>query len=219
MNESHDLELLLSSHFPIVVIESQEETRVLQLLSGIGQRRFKSVNSWSVTDGMRRIDIDIPSSEEGAKPEEMLWQLRRDRHAGIYVLCDFHPYLDEPLHIRLLKDIALSHQQSGISLVLLSHKITIPPELRPFTASAEISLPDQVALEKIVLETTQQYQQRSRQSVRSDEATFKLLVSNLSGLTRDDATRLARNAIFDDGAITESDLPTVMKAKHALLSR
>ncbi|MFC6671439.1 AAA family ATPase [Marinobacterium aestuariivivens] len=46
-----------------------------------------------------------------------------------------------------------------------------------------------------------------------------MLVRNLAGLGRLDARRLARNAIQDDGAITDSDLPAVMEAKYRLLSR
>jgi len=218
MNESHDLELLFSSHFPIIVVESLEEARVLQLLSTIGLKRFKAVNRWSVTGGLSRLDIDIPADSERLEPEDLLWQLRREKQSGIYVLCDFHPYINNPLHIRLLKDVALAHQQSGVTLVLLSYKVEVPPELKPFSVTAEISLPDREALERIVMDVTREWRQRSNKPVRSDEANFKLLVQNLAGLTREDAVRIARNAIFDDGAITESDLPQVMKAKHALLS-
>jgi SpoVK/Ycf46/Vps4 family AAA+-type ATPase len=44
-------------------------------------------------------------------------------------------------------------------------------------------------------------------------------VKNLSGLTRADTERLARNAIFEDGAITASDVPEVTQAKYRLLNR
>ena len=40
-----------------------------------------------------------------------------------------------------------------------------------------------------------------------------------SGLTTADTERLARNAIRDDGAVTASDVPAVMKAKYQLLNR
>ena len=52
-----------------------------------------------------------------------------------------------------------------------------------------------------------------------DPAALDLLVQNLSGLTTADTERLARNAIRDDGAVTASDLPAVMKAKYQLLNR
>jgi len=44
-------------------------------------------------------------------------------------------------------------------------------------------------------------------------------VQNLSGLSHADTQRLAKNAIYHDGAITGSDIPAVMQAKYQLLNR
>jgi len=44
-------------------------------------------------------------------------------------------------------------------------------------------------------------------------------VRNLAGLTATDARRLARKAINDNGAISESTMPDVMRAKYELLGR
>jgi len=44
-------------------------------------------------------------------------------------------------------------------------------------------------------------------------------VRNLTGLTATDARRLARKAINDNGVISSSDFPEVMKAKYELLGR
>src|SRR5206468_1396245 len=46
-----------------------------------------------------------------------------------------------------------------------------------------------------------------------------LLVRNLTGLTATDARRLAEKAINDNGVISESELPEVMRAKYELLAR
>ena len=59
----------------------------------------------------------------------------------------------------------------------------------------------------------------SGRQVKVDAAALDLLVQNLSGLTTADTERLARNAIRDDGAVTASDVPAVMKAKYQLLNR
>jgi len=45
-----------------------------------------------------------------------------------------------------------------------------------------------------------------------------MLLKNLTGLTISEVKRLARSAIYDDGAITESDIPGVLKAKYELLN-
>lgn len=46
---------------------------------------------------------------------------------------------------------------------------------------------------------------------------YKKLVSNLQGLTHNEVRRLARGAIIDGGAITETDIPEVNRAKFRLM--
>ena len=53
--------------------------------------------------------------------------------------------------------------------------------------------------------------------VKTDNLTLKKLVSNLQGMSVSDARRLVRGAIWNDGALTEEDLPRINKAKFALL--
>lgn len=218
MNDGHDLELLLKSHHPIIVIESHEENRLLDMLSQFGIQQYKPVFQWSITDGLKRRDIELSSPVKKADEEKVLWQIRDEGDAGIYVLCDYHPYLDDPLHVRLLKDIALAHESNHITLVLLSHRIELPPELSHLSARAELSMPGTAELEKIVMETASEWRKKTNSSVQTDRESFRLLVRNLSGLTTQDARRLARTAIFDDGSIDADDIPQVMKAKHRLLS-
>lgn len=217
MNDGHDLELLLNSHHPIIVIESREETRLLKMISRIGIQQYKPVFQWSITDGTRRVDIDLSAPVKKADEEQVLWQIRDGGEAGVYVLCDFHPYLDDPVHIRLLKDIAQQHERNHITLVLLSHRIAIPPELSHLCARAELALPGRGELEQIVMDTAKEWRKKTNSSVQTDHQSFRLLVQNLAGLTTQDARRLARTAIFDDGSINADDLPQVMRAKHRLL--
>ena len=55
--------------------------------------------------------------------------------------------------------------------------------------------------------------------MRTDRKSLELLIENLAGLSIGDTERLARKAIFDDGALLPSDLPAVMQAKYELLNR
>jgi SpoVK/Ycf46/Vps4 family AAA+-type ATPase len=62
-------------------------------------------------------------------------------------------------------------------------------------------------------------QENPGRTVQVDRKAYDLLIQNLSGLTYADTERLARNAVYLDGAITRSDLPGVMQAKYDLLNR
>lgn len=219
MTEAHDIELLINSRIPIIVIESHEELRVLDLLQSIAFRNAKPLFKWSITTGLKRIDIDMPAQKHNAEPAEVLKHINVIDTPGIYVLTDFHPFLDEPLHVRLLKDIAIEHDRRGHTLVLLSHEIKIPGELVKLSAVANLALPTKDELDEIVRTIAREWAQRNGEQVKTDRKTLDMLISNLSGLTYRDAKTLARKAVYDDGAVTQSDLPEVMQAKYELLSR
>jgi SpoVK/Ycf46/Vps4 family AAA+-type ATPase len=219
MNNSHDLELILKSHIPIVVIETHEEKRALNMLTQLSVSLFKPLFHWTVTEGLERRDIEMEAQRMNIRPEDVLRHIKSSRLGGIYVLSDFHHYLEEPVHIRLLKDIALEHSETGSTIILMSHEIKMPPELKKYSADFNLALPDIKELEQMVRDTaTEYYKKHPGKQVRTDRKTLDALLKNLNGLTMNDARRLARNAIYDDGAITEEDLNGVMQAKYDLLN-
>ena len=219
MNDSHDLELVLKSHIPIVVIETREEQRAVNMIKSLQFRLSLPIYQWTVTEGLQRIDLDYEPQRHNAKPTEVLGNIKAGANHGIYILLDFHPYLDDPMHVRLLKDIALSYELTQQTIVLISHDIEIPPELKNFSAMVDLNLPDEQSLKDIVNDVAEQWAKQYRKKVKANPISFDALVKNLSGLTHSEAMRLARTAIYDDGAITPDDLPQVMKAKYALLSK
>lgn len=219
MNNSHDLELVLKSHIPIVVIETREEQRVVDLISSMQFRLGEPIYKWTVTEGLQRLDLNFEAQKFSSKPGDVLGNIKAGANTGIFLLLDFHPYLDDPMHVRLLKDIALVHDRTHQTIVLISHDIEIPPELKNFSARVELDLPDESSLKKIVKETAKSWQVSYRKKVTADEKSLDLLVKNLAGLTFSEARRVAHTAIFDDGAITQDDLPQVMKAKYSLLNK
>ncbi len=219
MQNNHDLALILKSHIPIIVIESHEERRVLALLTQQTITLAKPLFKWTITEGLERIDIDLEPQRHNSQPTDVLRHIKAAEQNAIYVLADFHPYLDEAMHIRLLKDIALSHHETGAHIVLISHEINIPAELQKFSAQFELSMPDDSELEKLIRDTANEWAKKNNgKKVHTDRKTLDAMVNNLAGLTLRDAQRLTRNAIYDDGALTTSDLPNVMQAKYDLLN-
>jgi SpoVK/Ycf46/Vps4 family AAA+-type ATPase len=123
------------------------------------------------------------------------------------------------VHIRLLKDICIRYRDIERQIVLISHKIEVPTELDNFCARFELVLPADKERSQIIQKAIDDYdREHPRDPVKVDPKAHNLLVQNLAGLTYVDTERLARNAIFLDGAITKSDIPDVMQAKYALLN-
>lgn len=223
MDGSHDLELILRSRTPIVIIESKDETRMLELLQTITLRRsttsYMPLFRWTVTDGLQRLDIALEPQSINSEPTDVLKHIRAVSKPGLYVLLDFHPFLDDPVHVRLLKDICIKFRDVERQIVLISHKVTVPKELEGFCARFNMALPNEQERARIVQKAVDQYSSDNPGSkVQIDPKAHKLLIRNLAGLSYADTTRLARNAIYVDGAINKSDLPHVMQAKYELLN-
>jgi SpoVK/Ycf46/Vps4 family AAA+-type ATPase len=155
-----------------------------------------------------------------ADPEQLLKHLKATPMPGIYVLLDFHPYLKEPVNVRLLKDIAQSYDHVARTVVLLSYEVTLPEELEQFAARLHLALPTPNERLMIVTRVAREWNTANPGKLLAlDREALTKLVDNLNGLTASDAERLVRRAIFDHGAITMADMSEVLAAKYELLNR
>jgi hypothetical protein len=220
-----ELEMLLVSRFGLIVIESREESRVLALVREASLKvrhgRGWGVFQWTVTEGLQRLDVDMGGPQRMlAEPAQLLKHLKATPMAGIYVLLDFHPYLTDPINVRMLKDVAQGYDQVARTVVLMSYEVALPQELESFAARMHLALPSSSERQMIVKRVAQEWltAHPGHPALIEPEALSKL-VDNLSGLTAADAQRLARQAIFDDGALRMSDLQGVLASKYQLLNR
>ncbi|MCS6946292.1 MAG: AAA family ATPase, partial [Steroidobacteraceae bacterium] len=220
-----DLQHLLASRVPLIVIESREEARIRELVRAAGQtvrrQRQWAMFQWSVTEGMRRLDGPIGAPQRHlAEPLAVLRHLQATPVAGIYVLFDFHPYLSEPVHVRILKEVAQDYGRLPRTVVLVSHEVTLPAELEHLVARLKIALPDAAERRHIVAQVAKEWATRhAGKRLQIDPQALDALVTNLAGVTAADVERLARQAIVNDGVLGHDDLPQVLRAKYELLNR
>jgi hypothetical protein len=234
----NDLEVLLRSRVPIIVVDSRDEAQVLKALGGacrqvaapapeprpaapgaLASRSGLPLFQWTVTDGLKRLDADFAAQRMLAQPPEILKHIRATGLAGVYALLDFHPYLQDPTIVRLLKDIAQDYERCARTVVLIGYQTEIPHELEHLAARVTLALPDRNERRQLVEEVARQWMRANpRQAVKIDARALELLVENMSGLSAADTQRLARKAICDHGTIELSDVPRVMQAKYELLN-
>ena len=215
-----DLAAIIRSRTPLIAVESNEEPQVVSLVRQIGRQLQLKTFRWTVTEGMQAFDPCDQPAQSVLKSQEILSYIKGSATHCLFVLLDFRHYLEDDIHVRFLKDIALSYGKHYSTVVLVGTVLQIPEELRPFTAYFRLPLPTHDELRGIVYDVAADWgAQHGRRVVQTTNKALDLLVRNLAGLTATDARRLAFKAIDDDGAITESDIPEVMRAKYELLGR
>jgi SpoVK/Ycf46/Vps4 family AAA+-type ATPase len=174
-----------------------------------------------VTEGLQRLDVDMGGPQRLlSEPGQLLRHLKATPMPGIYVLLDFHPFLADPVNVRMLKDVAQGYDQVARTIVLMSFEVTLPEELESFATRMQLALPTANERQMIVTRVVQDWTAANpRKPVHIEPEALAKLVDNLGGLTASDAERLVRQAIFDDGALTLADIQGVMAAKYQLLNR
>ena len=161
MDRQRDLEIILRSRMPIIVIETRDENRMLHLLrtiavAGIGGA-YLPLFRWTITDGLQRLDIELEPQLHNSESTDVLRHIRAVKKPAIYVMLDFHPYLQDPVNIRLMKDICMRYGEIARQLVLISHKVELPNELESFTARFDMALPTEEQRESIVKRVANEY--------------------------------------------------------------
>ncbi|MEM6985251.1 MAG: AAA family ATPase [Pseudomonadota bacterium] len=232
-SDVEQLERLLHAHFPVLVLESDEEERCLSLIAHAAGQCGLDAQRWSIASGFQSLKttqfaarplalegLDAPQTEHPDKdPEDALATITSRFKNTVIVLLDFHPYFESPRVVRQLKELALAANRHGNKMVLLSHAVPVPPEIQKLSAPFTVSLPTAQHIEELIDREAKLHKIREKtHDVAIDPKAKSLLVRNLTGITYTDAERLVRNAIQTDDAITQSDLSEVMRAKYDLIS-
>ena len=179
------------------------------------------VFQWTVTEGLLRVDVDLGGAQKTlAQPEQLLQHIKATTMAGIYVLLDFHPYLDNPMFVRTLKDIAQDYAEMRAHARAHQLRSEAAAGARaPRARASRCSMPDKNERQAIVMQMAREWAQGTGGMPRVDVKVVEKLVDNLAGLPLHDVERLTRQAIFNDGALTEDDLRPLLAAKYQLLNR
>lgn len=218
--ELSELAAVIRAGAPLLVIETRDEPHALALFNELRRTMSRPLFRWTAAQGLHWVERDQTLAPDFSDPEKALIHIRQRRDRGIYLLLDFHPFLDNPVLVRHIREIARTGDgHHARTLVMVSPELKLPIELEAVALRFTLRPPERDALAAMVREEAARWHQRRAAAGSGiSEQALEQLINNLEGLTLKDARRLARNAIRDDGALDESDLPDLMRAKFDLLS-
>jgi len=134
MNDLLDLFHLIKSRVPIITIETRDEKDILLLVNNLGKSMRRQVYGWDVIRGFSL--LDKTGSIDGSnllEPTEVLFNIYNTSLTGIFVLLDYHPYLQNDRNIRLLKEIASNAERFKQTIILVSAQIDSPAKIKVTT--------------------------------------------------------------------------------------
>jgi hypothetical protein len=209
-----ELLLLLKSRHPLLLVESQDEERVLQRVAAASAELGFPFFRWTVTDGLRRHGSANPIYET-AEPAQALGHIAAAGGPSVYALCDFAPFATDPRNARRLRDVAQAASAQQVTLVLVGPAIEVPAELRHLCARWTLELPAADELRQLVLDACRELEHGDGKVPRFALGREELdqFVRHLSGLTAPEARRVVGRCVLDDGALDVKDLAVALEAK------
>ncbi|NND00850.1 MAG: AAA family ATPase [Gammaproteobacteria bacterium] len=218
MESMHDLEVLISSGRRLIILETEREGCFIEGFRRIADRSERAYFQWTVTQGLLRLAPGFETQVINKDINQLFAQIQSTQRAGVYILVDFHHYLEDPVALRHIKDVLIHSTQH--TLVLLSPSISVPDELRASATHFRLPLPSDDELREMVSDLTAEWFRDKQSKLKvADKAVLKRLLAGLCGLSMEDARRITRHAIFNDGIIDQNDIADVAKRKFDLLNK
>ncbi len=214
---NNDLVLSIRARYPLLYLLTWEEDRAEEVLRKVGSQTNKEVVVWSLSKGFEPQQNGL--GNKSTKPEEALKAIENYSKKAIFVLKDFHPFLEKEIILRQMRDLVRNLKKSYKSVILVSPILKIPPELEKDITVFDLPLPNSKELKLVLTKLLEPY--RDSKEVRIDltpELTEKVIQATL-GLTRNEAENVYAKALIDNKNFCEADLPNIISEKKQLIRK
>ncbi len=225
MTFAEELETLIRARYPIIYIQTNEETRVQKTIAELAHARGKKPFEWTYSTGIVPLGASIQSQKHRnaatRDPLLALDQVIDQVDPAIFLFKDFHPFLTKANFavIRKLKDIALQLKSSYKTVILVSPVVEIPAELDKEVTLLALPAPGKEELARLldaILHDVRSYQQVE---IDLDEAGRERLLQAALGLTLGEAENVFAKIIVRDGRLSGEDVQAVFSEKQQIIRK
>ena len=209
MSFQEELSLLVRSRYPAIYISTREEERaeaaIAQCAQNIGNR---AVYTWDYVDGYQGNPNDSGFGRRNPLQALDLIEKVPASAAAIFVLRDYHRFLDDIAVSRKLRNLQRLLKSQPKTIIILSAQLTIPDELSNLITVLEFPLPDVAEIrpevEKLLAATDSSLSARD-----IDE-----LVRSCQGLALDRIRRVLARGIAAHGRFEPEDIDLILEEKR-----
>jgi ATP-dependent 26S proteasome regulatory subunit len=206
---------LIRARYSLIYLISSEEQRVEESLLKLARRRDMKLGVWSITRGMVQ-KFGTLKGGDVKDPIKALDYIAAQEGRGLFVLRDFHAFVNDPTVVRKLRDLAHDLRKTQKNVFLLSPVTKIPPELEKDLCIVDWDLPNRRELTKVVEDLAQQLPQGCEPGLAKDADGREQIVDAALGLTLMEAENVIAKSIVRHKTF---HLPTVLAEKKHIIRK
>ena len=213
-NSGIAIETLIRARYPLIYVVSFEENRVESELLRITQNRKKQIYKWSITNGLENPDGSFLG--EFKDPIKVLEYILQSDINGVFVMKDYHPYLNEPVVIRKLRDVAHSLKTSMKNVVFLSPVLKVPVELEKEISVVDYNLPGKEEIGRIVKDISESIGETDKLEISKNPMLLQKVVEAALGLTAEEAENVFAKSLVKTG---DFNLKIILSEKEQIIRK
>jgi ATP-dependent 26S proteasome regulatory subunit len=214
-NSEREILDLIRARYSLLYIVSSEELRVEESMLKLARRRDMKLGCWSITRGFQQ-KFGTLKGGDVKDPIKALDYIAAQEGRGLFVLRDYHAFLNDPTVVRKLRDLAQDLRNTQKHVFLLSAVTKIPPELEKDLSIIDWDLPNRAELNKVVLNLVAQMPSGTDPGIARDAEGREQLVDAALGLTKTEAENVLAKSIVRHKTF---HLPTVLSEKKHIIRK
>ncbi len=218
MEKVQELKLLINSEAPLIYIETWEEDRVEAMLEAVAAELQIPLFYWTVTTGLQRVGVPNVVFNT-CEPMAALNHVASIAVDALYLLKDFHRYLEQDVVMRKLRDLCDKFRRSRRAVLISAPVLQVPVELQKDVVTFRLGMPDSAQLKRLAELTWRHLRASHTLAYNLDVPGMERLAMSLRGLTLNEAQRVVAKAILEYGGLDERCLDTVVATKREIIAQ
>ncbi|MEW6620980.1 MAG: AAA family ATPase [bacterium] len=214
-----EIDILIRARYPVIYIVSYEETRVMNCLKEMAEQRKKQFFIWSCTQGIHKLETPVKIDEATRDPINALNYIERQTSPAVFILLDFHHYLNDHTIVRKIRDMVENMKHTYESLIILSPILNLPVELEKDIAVVDFDLPDEKDLNKLLDEIIEVISKSGEVKINLISEVKEKLINAALGLTLNEAENAFARVIVVDQTLGAEDIERILEEKKQVIRK
>ncbi|NVJ21829.1 AAA family ATPase [Myxococcus sp. AM011] len=216
-----ELDILVRARYPLLYLVSWEEHRVDAILAELARAHGKALFTWSITRGLRSVGTSrtAPLPEDTRNPIDAMAAIEKLGEPALVVFKDFHPYLEDRVVVRALRELAHFLKSTFTTVILLSPTLLIPVELEKEISVIDVPMPGYNDLLQLLKEIVAVVRRTNKATIDLSRDHADQLIKAALGLTMAEAENAFAKAIAHDGKLGPEDIKRIQDEKRQVIRK